>query len=188
VVCGSFRKKLYVLPAVLCLGVLANGISQNRVFSEVQQVFSRELDFVSGNENANILAGRTIMWGRALDTWETLPLMRKIIGDGVGDWGIHNDYMRMLFNGGIIFLGFSILIMAILLFRINLNYAKKHEFIHFAALLGFIYFFVESLGTTPGMYPNLSVVIWGLVGVSMNKNFDWKGAAVAKAAHAQEKL
>jgi len=171
-----YRKKVHTIALFFVAIFLINMIFNNKIFEDTQQVFSREIDLISGrSENTNILAGRILMWSSFMRYWEELPIIEKLIGPGIAEQGFHNDYIRMLFNGGVLFLGISILMMLFFLIKINLNYRKNRQFIHFVALLLFAYFFVESLGTTPGMYPNLQTIVWGIVGLSSNNKFQWQG-------------
>lgn len=162
----------YLLPILLTLGFLINS---SFIIRDIEQIFDKEIDLVSGRtRNWNILAGRIPMWERFMNEWREAPLLEKIFGLGKIERGFHNDYIRVLFSGGIMFLCFSFFVTVIFLLKILLSYSKEKTFIHFVALILFIYFSVESIGATPGVYPHMQVVVWGIIGLSINNQFCWK--------------
>jgi hypothetical protein len=174
-----FRRKAHIIALIFAVFLIVNAFTNNRVFSDIRQVFSKEIDLVTGRSaDTNILAGRILMWNSFLSYWRELPIMEKMIGPGIAEWGFHNDYIRMLFNGGILFLSTSVLFMFILVIKTCLNLMRDGEFIHFVALLSLSYFLVEAIGTLPGTYPNLQTVVFGLVSLSLNRKFQWKHTGV----------
>jgi hypothetical protein len=168
------RKKIFVLPATLLLLLVINFLSNNRILLETHQVFSREITYIQGElEREQVLSGRGMIWSGYISDWFELPVMRKFIGAGVSHTAFHNDYIRLLFSGGILLLISYVILTAFLFSRVFYEYYKKGKFIHFVALLGIVYFFVESIGTVPGLYPSIQTVIWGIAGLSLNQKLEW---------------
>jgi len=168
-------KKLHMV-FLLILGILLlNFFSDSAILKETQQVFNKEVDLVAGrSQDINVLSGRVLLWRSFMNEWSRLSIFEKLLGTGIGAKGYHNEFIRILFSGGILFLSVSVLIMVIFLIRININYWKDKKFIHFIALIALVYFFIESLGTWCGMYPSLVTIVWGLVGLSVNNKFSWE--------------
>jgi len=165
------RRKMYLLPLALVIVFLVNAATGNRVYTEVNQVFSRETEYMRGEvETKYVLAGRGGVWQMYLQRWSDLPLIRKFIGDGVSHGYFHNDFLRILFSGGILLaIGFYTIAIALVL-RLIRKYWGKRGFIQFAAMLAVIWYFVESIGQLPGLYPDLQPIVWGLAALALNPN------------------
>jgi O-antigen ligase len=102
--------------------------------------------------------------------WHGYPLIDKIIGAGRSSTYYHNDFLRVLYSGGIlllIFYGAFILFFAIKVFY---AFTREGKIIHFVSLLGIAYYLAESLGQVPGFYPIIQPVTWGLIGLSLNQS------------------
>jgi hypothetical protein len=165
------RRKIYILPLALAIVFLANAATDNRVFIEVNQVFSRETEYMRGElETQYVLSGRGGIWEMYLQRWSELPLIRKFIGDGVSHGFFHNDFLRILFSGGILLVIGYYAIAIGLVSRLIREYRGKKGFIQFAAILAVVYFFVESIGQLPGFYPDIQPITWGLVALAISPN------------------
>jgi O-antigen ligase len=169
------RGKIYVLPFAIVLILIINTLANNKIYDEIGMLFSKEFDYVRGEsvQIDSLLAGRGGTWRTYLSLWAHLPFIQKAIGVGISHGGFHNDYLRLLFSGGILLLSTFIILIFMLSRKILSEFIRKRRFIHFVALLSIAYFFVESLGQLPGFYPHIHSVTWGIVGLSLNKNLKW---------------
>ena len=168
------RRRVHVFVSILVLLFFLNSISGQKIFSEINQVFSKEVEFVGGNLNMEAaLSGRGGMWKNSMDFWSKLPFLEKILGAGKIYGGVHNDYLRMLLSGGLLLLVFSVFLFAALILAVMKDFHKKKYFIHLMVILCILYYFIVSLGRVPGLYPNLQILTWGLVGLSLNMKKDW---------------
>jgi len=168
------RRRVHVFVSILILLFFLNSISGQKIFSEINQVFSKEVEFVGGNLNMEAaLSGRGGMWKNSMDFWSKLPFLEKILGAGKIYGGVHNDYLRMLLSGGLLLLVFSVFLFAALILAVIKDFRKKKYFIHLMVILCILYYFIVSLGRVPGLYPNLQILTWGLVGLSLNMKKDW---------------
>jgi len=169
-----FRKKIYILPLAIFLIFFINILSGNRIYLEANALFSKEINYLTGQlENTDeFLAGRWGGWRAHLSYWANLPLIEKAIGTRYSS-AFHNQYLQLLFRGGVLLLSLFIIIGIFLVVNIFSEYVGKKKFIHFVALLSFIYFFVESLGQWPLLYPHINPATWGIIGLSLNKNLKW---------------
>ena len=168
------RRKIHVFVSVLVLIFFVNSISGQKIFSEINQVFSKEVEYVSGNLRPEAaLSGRGGIWKKSLDIWQDLPFMEKVLGAGSMYSYVHNDFLRMLLSGGILLLVFSVFLFAILVSAVFRDFRKKKYFLHLATVLCILFYFIVSMGRVPGLYPNLQILTWGFIGLSLNMKTDW---------------
>lgn len=168
------RRRVHVFVAVLLLVFFVNTISGEKIFSEINQVFSKEVEYVEGNLNPEaVLSGRGGIWKRSIKTWQDLPFSEKVLGAGSMYGYVHNDFLRMLLSGGLLLLVFSVFLYSILVLGVFRDFRKKKYFLHLAAVLCILYYFIVSLGRVPGLYPNLQILTWGFVGLALNMKADW---------------
>ena len=168
------RRKIHVFVSVLVLIFFVNSISGQKIFSEINQVFSKEVEYVSGNLRPEAaLSGRGGIWKKSLDIWQDLPFMEKVLGAGSMYSYVHNDFLRMLLSGGILLLVFSVFLFAILVSAVFRDFRKKKYFLHLATVLCILFYFIVSMGRVPGLYPNLQILTWGFIGLSLNLKTDW---------------
>jgi len=168
------RNRIYALPLALVLFFLINSILGNRLLYDMKTLFSKEIEYAAGDISSDyVLAGRGGIWKMYSKEWKDLPVLEKIIGTGRSHGYFHNDFLRVLYSGGILLL--ILYSGLIIFFSIKVfNYFKKEgKIIHFAALLGIAYYLAESLGQLPGFYPIIQPVTWGLVGLSLNRDLQW---------------
>jgi O-antigen ligase len=167
------KRRVRAFVSILVLLFFLNSISGQKIFSEINQVFSKEVELVGGNLNIEAaLSGRGGMWKNAMNFWSKLPFLEKTLGAGKIYGGVHNDYLRMLLSGGLLLLVFSVFLFATLILAVIKDFHEKKYFIHLAAILCILYYFIVSLGRVPGLYPNLQILTWGLVGLSLNMKED----------------
>jgi len=168
------KRRVHVFVSVLVLAFFVNSISGQKIFSEINQVFSKEVQYVEGNLNPEaFLSGRGGIWKNAINVWQKLPFLEKILGAGSMFAFVHNDFIRMLLSGGLLLLGFSVFLFAILVSAVFRDFRKKKYFLHLAAVLSLVFYFIVALGRVPGLYPNLQILTWGFVGLSLNMKTDW---------------
>jgi len=168
------KRKIQVFVSVLVLIFFLNAISGQKIFSEINQVFSKEVEYVEGNlRPESVLSGRGGIWKNSIDSWSQLPFLEKIFGAGNIYGYVHNDFLRMLLSGGLLLLVFSLFLFSTLIFAVFKDFRKKKYFVHLAAILCILHYFIVSLGRVPGLYPNLQILTWGFIGLSLNMKTDW---------------
>jgi len=168
------KRKIQVFVSALVILFVLNAISGQKIFSEIDQVFSKEVQYVEGNlRPETVLSGRGGIWKNSLESWSRLPFLEKIFGAGDIYAYVHNDFLRMLLSGGLLLLVFSLFLFSTLIFGLFKDFRKKKYFVHLAAILCILHYFIVSLGRVPGLYPNLQILTWGFVGLSLNMKTDW---------------
>ena len=168
------RKRIYALPLALGFLLLINSILGNKLLYDMKTLFSKEIEYVAGDISSDyVLAGRGGIWKMYSKEWKDLPVLEKIIGTGRSHGYFHNDFLRVLYSGGIILLiSYSALIVFFAI-KIFSAFIKEGKIIHFATLLAIAYYLAESVGQLPGFYPIIQPVTWGLVGLSLNRDLQW---------------
>lgn len=169
-----FRKRMYVLPMAIFLLILINSLIGNMLLSDMKTLFSKEIEYAGGNITSDyVLAGRGKIWKSYSIEWKDLPILEKIIGTGRSHGYFHNDFLRILYSGGVIFF----LLYGALLIKLSWNifrlYLKEKRAIYFAALLAITYYFSESFGQVAGFYPIINPATWGLAGLCLNRSLAW---------------
>jgi O-antigen ligase len=168
------KRRVPAFVSIIVLLFFLNVLSGQKIFSEIHQVFSKEVELVEGNLNIDAaLSGRGGMWKSSINFWSNLPFLEKMLGAGKIYAGAHSDYIRMLLSGGLLLLVFSVFLLATLTLAVFRDFRRKKYFIHLAAVLCILYYFIVSLGRVPGLYPNLQILTWGLVGLCLNMEVDW---------------
>lgn len=169
------KRRVHVFVAALVLIFFVNTISGQKIFSEINQVFSKEVEYAEGNLNPEaFLSGRGGIWKNAMNVWQKLPVVEKFLGAGSMYAYVHNDFIRMLLSGGVLLLSFSVFLFAVLVSAVFRDFRKKKFFLHLAAVLSIVFYFIVSLGRVPGLYPNMQILTWGFVGLSLNMKADWE--------------
>ncbi|WP_445872049.1 hypothetical protein [Candidatus Jordarchaeum sp.] len=167
-----FRKRMYVLPMAISLLILINSLIGNKLLSDMKTLFSKEIEYAAGNISSDyVLAGRGGIWKSYLIEWKGLPILEKIIGTGRSHGYFHNDFLRILFAGGISYLLLYLGLLFSLSIKMIQKFMRDNKALYFAGLLGITYYFCESLGQLAGFYPILQPATWGLVGLCLNKQF-----------------
>jgi len=163
------RGRFVLLPVALVALLSLSLFTSNRVLNDINQVFSSETEYARGElESQYVLSGRVGIWKSYINLWKTLPVTDKLIGYGRSHGWFHNEYLRLLFSGGLLLL-FAFLILATMIFvRVFRNFRRTGKATYFAALLCFALLFVESAGQLPGSYPDFQTFVWGIIGLSFN--------------------
>lgn len=168
------RRRMHVFVSILVLVFLVNSISGQKIFSEINQVFSKEVKYVEGSlRPESVLSGRGGIWKNSIEVWQKLPFLEKVLGAGSMYSYVHNDFLRMLLSGGVLLLVFSVFFFAVLVIAVFRDFFKKKYFLHLATVLCILYYFIVSLGRVPGLYPNLQILTWGFIGLSLSMKTDW---------------
>ncbi len=170
------RRKLVVTSAVAIFALLfVILLSGGRVESEINQVFSKEVDYVSGNLSSDyIFSGRGGIWKMYITRWKNLSVIDKFLGAGVSHGYFHNDFLRILFSGGFLLLGTYVFVLVLLSAKVVKDFVFQNQFISFVALLSISYLLIESMGQLSNLYPHLQIFVWGLIGLSINRNLRWE--------------
>jgi len=160
------RKALWLLLVPLFI-FSVNYLSGNKMFQDVEAMFSKEIGAYEGTmDDRFILSGRTGVWEHYLEEWNKQNIVLKMFGSGRNP-PAHNEYIRILYSNGLI--GLMILIGALLVIGIKLtkNFFSRASPLNVMGLMVFAMWLVDSLGLHPGMYPAYQWYVWGFVGLAL---------------------
>lgn len=105
-----------------------------------------------------------------MNDFNSLPIINKLFGakKSIGD--PENDYLRVLWDNGIIgFIAFIVLLGLTGYLFIH-KYAKNKDPAILMGILIFIMYLLSSIGSYSMYYPNLQWFMWGTVGFILSKN------------------
>ena len=145
----------------------------SELIGHVEQLFNKEISAVEGTGQVQrTFAGRWYIWDQLWSDWQRFPFLGKIFGAGHTALGAHNDYLQILFQGGI--LGVTIYI--ILLFSVGWslvrNLIKKVDPLVVAALMAFTMWLIDTVGLVPSAYSGYQWFVWGVIGLSLRLRQD----------------
>jgi hypothetical protein len=180
-----------ILPAVvaICALLVANAVFFDQIWTETEQLFSKELAAVEEGEGEgevsedtrdNTLAGRWDGWEYLLDKFARRSLPEKIFGGGSA-LAAHNDYLGALLEGGVV----GLMIYLALLFsignRVAINYRRDKSPLNVMAVMLFTMWLVDTIGLTPRIFSYYQWYVWGFIGLAF-RGIDWRTAAERLAA------
>jgi O-antigen ligase len=146
-----------------------------QVNTEIDKLFYKEIKYYDGSLSEELeytlLGGRFLRWEAQLDRFFESDIIGQMFGYRFNIGIIsHNDFLRVLVSYG--FFGFVIYVFFILLlsYKVLLTYFKYKDGLSFGAVFLFISFFIDSLGLTPSIYTGYSWVVFGVIGLSINRN------------------
>jgi hypothetical protein len=119
--------------------------------------------------------GRWFGWVEMMAEWERLPTTSQIFSSGKIATGAHNDFLQMLFHGGIVGLVIYLSLLIVIGVRIGRNLLAKADEMAVAALMVFLMWLIDAVGLVPSSYPAEQWLVWGLIGMSLRMRADAAG-------------
>lgn len=177
----TLQKKFTALIAILIVVLLIIPFYAADIGDVVYTVFHKEVGaLITGKQSEIIFAGRFFAWQEAMAQWGELSLLLKVFGSGQVMTGAHNDFIMMLFHGGIVGFLIYIALLVIVGFRLITELLRKIEPLGVAALMLYLTFLVETVGLTPSSYPHFQWLVWGLIGLFLRRRKDSRAKPMAK--------
>jgi len=177
-------RRTYRQLAALCAAALVVGAWYGtQVMSAVGFIFKREIGALEGTSTVNhAFAGRWYLWQDMLGEWQSFGILAKTFGAGHVATGAHNDYIQILFHGGLVALSVYGLLLSLTLVRIVKNLRAERGVFQSAALLAFVMWLVDTIGLVPSAYSGYQWFVWGVIGLSFRKVADTAGSSAVEAA------
>lgn len=164
----GLRKQYAALVALIGGGTLLASMYAPSVLSDVERLFRKEIGALRGTVDINLtFQGRWFGWKEMFERWSHLPLLAKVFGSGETAFGAHNDYLQMLFHGGLIGLAIYITLLTavgVLLFR---ALGRERTPLTIAGVMLYLMWLVDAIGLVPSAYPGYQWFVWGLIGLSL---------------------
>jgi hypothetical protein len=171
VVCwNGLQRRFLILSFLALFGFLAGSYYATQHIDQIVQIFHKEIDFIEGKGEAErTFNGRWYMWQEMYSDWNKLDWPAKTFGSGKVATGSHNDYIQMLFHGGVVGLLIYLVLLGTIGFRILTNLRRKADSLTIAALMALTSWLVDTIGLVPSAYSGYQWFIWGIVGLSLRR-------------------
>ncbi len=164
------RKKL--IQTVLVLAIVAIVIFVEPFATDFQKPFENEIDYFlhDANEKEMVFRGRLSKWERGMDDFGTSSLTNKLLGQEKSDVNPENDYLRVLWDNGII--GFAVYVTLLCLtgYLLLKAFSRMRDPVVLAAILVLVMYLLNSIGSYPMLYPAFQWFMWGIIGFVFSKN------------------
>ena len=174
VLCWTILRRQFAVLAVFGIaGLLVTTYYADNLIDQIGTLFHKELGFVSGKvEGKMTFQGRWFGWVEMMTEWERLPAMSQLFSSGKIATGAHNDFIQMLFHGGVVGLVIYLSLLIVIGVRIVRNLFAKVDEMAVAALMVFLMWLIDAVGLVPSAYPAEQWLIWGLIGLSLRMRAD----------------
>src|SRR5262245_58560854 len=174
VLCWTILRRRFVMLVLLGFaGTLVMSYYAGDLADKVGTLFHKEVGFFSGKvEGKMTFHGRWFGWLEMMDKWERLPAVNQLFGSGELAIGAHNDFLQMLFHGGLVGLMLYICLLIVVGVRIVRNLLVRADELAVAALMAYLMWLIDAIGLVPSAYPAEQWLIWGLVGLSFRMRAD----------------
>lgn len=167
------RKKYAMFAGILLASFVIIPFYASDIAHEIYTVFHKEIAAVSGGQLGEAaLAGRIYGWTALMETWGELNLFLQLFGSGIVMTGAHNDYIMVLFHGGVFGLLIYLVLFGTIGFRIVLELLRKVDPLSIAAFILYVTFLIESIGLEPTSYPHFQWLVWGIAGLFLRRRQD----------------
>jgi len=167
------RKKYVIFATILLAGIIVIPFYASDIANDILTVFHKEIAAVSGDRLGEAaLAGRIYGWKGLMETWSELNLFLQLFGSGTVMTGAHNDYIMMLFHGGVLGLIIYLVLFGTIGFRIVSELIRKVDPLGIAAFLLYVTFLIETVGLEPSSYPHFQWLVWGIAGLFLRRRYD----------------
>lgn len=177
--CWTFLQRKYLALSLLVAGGAGAAVLYaDEIAATVVRLFHKEIGALGGTvEVARTFQGRWYGWQEMVHHWWTLPWFAKGLGSGEVAVGAHNDYLLVLFHGGLLGLGLYLTLLAAIGWRILRDLRRRVDPLRVAALMLYLMWLVDTVGLVPSAYPGYQWFVWGLIGLSLRQ-----GAMDARSA------
>jgi hypothetical protein len=160
--------------ALMVAAVGANLLLGDTIVKEVTATFEKDVAaFSEGEIGDRAFGGRLGTWRRQWDSVVDQDPISLMVGSGekgggrAAKGGGHNDYIRALYQTGVLGLAAYVWLLAaagLALMRLNL---KRRSPLSLIALVVWVAWMVDTIGLTPSVYPSYQWFSWGLIGLAL---------------------
>ncbi len=167
------QRKLWTLVLLSAIGaVLAVSVASD-LSGNIVTIFQKELGFLGGSVEADrTLNGRWYIWQDMLSEWAKLDAISRLFGSGKVGLGAHNDYLQVLFHGGVVGLALYATLLGAIGWRVLSDLWRRVDPLAVAALLAYLSWMVDTIGLVPSAYSGYQWFVWGIIGLSLRVRQD----------------
>jgi hypothetical protein len=143
------------------------------LMDQVGFVFKGEIAVAQGTGGLDqTLEGRWGIWEDMAREWQSLNIESRLLGSGHGANGAHNDYLQVLFSGGLLALAIYTLLLSAVGWCIARRLIRRADIWAIGALFSFLLWMVDSVGLTPSAYSAYQWFVWGVIGFCLRYRQD----------------
>ncbi len=138
----------------------------NPFAKDSQKTFQNEISYtINGQANKEmVFRGRLNRWETGMDDFNSLRVINKLFGAKKSIGHPENDYLRVLWDNGIIgFIAFLILL-GLTDYLLIRKYVKNKDPVILMGILVFIMYLLNNIGSYPMFYPGFQWFMWGMIG------------------------
>lgn len=162
------QRKLATLLVIVVALFAVNAATGDRIFQDVQTVFSKEIAASEGTGDTQyILSGRMVLWEDYYNNWKQGSFFTHLFGSGRTAGTAHNDYLRVLVSGGFVGLFAYVLLLLAIGFSIGRLLLREINPLHVMALMIYLAWLIDTIGLVPGLYPGYQWYVWGMIGLAL---------------------
>lgn len=162
----SFMPAMMVVFALL----VANAVTSELLFSEVQQLYTKEViasgDYATTRDEQRTLGGRWFIWSYYLDEYWRSSLIEQMFGSG-RLVPAHNDFLVKLISSGVLGMTLYALLLWAVGVRLVRNYFKERSPLNVMGLMVFAMWMVDTVGLSPSIYTSYQWYVWGIIGLAI---------------------
>jgi len=173
------RRRWALLGAGAAVVAVVGTVFYSELTQPIAQLFNKELSAIAGQGALDVtFQGRWLSWREMIDDWRALSPWQQVFGSGMKSTGAHNDYLQLLFHGGVVGLSLYLTLLVAIGARVVRNARKRPSALNVAAVMALSMWIVDSIGLVPSAYPAYQWFVWGLIGVACRVDAD--GATEAR--------
>jgi O-antigen ligase len=177
------RRQWKLLLAAATAGVAAVAWYSAALMKSFGFIYAKELAAVQGQSGTQrIFAGRMYVWQDMLDRWRELSLPRKLLGSGEVALGAHNDYLQILFHGGIVGLALYVALLSAVLLVVLRQLRRQNDAFATIAAMALLMWLVDTIGLVPSAYSGYQWFVWGVIGLCLRQRLQGEPAPQPVAA------
>jgi hypothetical protein len=133
-------------------------------------VFVKEIAAINGQVGVeHTFAGRWYLWEDMWNEWLSLGPAKQFLGAGHIANGAHNDYLQILFHGGLVGLAIYVTLLLITAWSIGRFIVREVNVFSMAALYVFIMWIIDTIGLVPSTYSGYQWFVWGVIGFCLRR-------------------
>jgi hypothetical protein len=167
------QRKFAALAALLAMALLVLPFYAEQLVENLARVFRKEFGAIEGSVDVEqSFEGRWFGWEEMLNRWLDLGPLEMVFGAGVKAYGAHNDYLQILFHGGILGLSIYLSLLIVIGLRVLQNLRQRVDPLAVAAFMLFTMYLIDTIGLVPSSYPTYQWLVWGLIGLSFRQRED----------------